>query len=72
MIAADERFEDAGVAVLVRSDLKGRGGNARPCLRLCEGARGFKRVHSMELADSRSAIALEEEMGFTARPALRI
>lgn len=35
-------------------------------------ARGFKRVHSMELADSRSAIALEEEMGFTARPALRI
>ena len=39
MIAADERFEDAGVAVLVRSDLKGRGGDARPCLRLCEGAR---------------------------------
>ncbi len=31
-------------------------------------ARGFERVHSIALAENPSAIALQEEMGFTARP----
>ena len=70
MLAADERLEDAEVAVLVRSDLKGRGAGWAMLGHACDyaRARGFKRVHSVELADNRSAIALEEEMGFTARP----
>lgn len=70
MIAADERLEDAEVAILVRSDLKGHGVGWAMLGHACDYAkeRGFKRVHTVELADNRSAIALEEEMGFTARP----
>lgn len=70
MIAADERLQDAEVAIIVRSDLKGRGAGWAMLAHTCDyaNARGFKRVHSIELADNRSAIALEEEVGFTARP----
>ena len=70
MMVADERLEDAEVAVLVRSDLKGRGAGWTMLCHACDylRARGFRQVHSVELADNRSAIALEEEMGFTGRP----
>ena len=70
MIAADERLEDAEVAVIVRSDLKGRGAGWTMLDQACEyaKARGFNRVHSVECAGNRSAIALEEEMGFAAHP----
>lgn len=70
MIAADEKLEDAEVAVIVRSDLKGRGAGWAMLGHACDyaKARGFKRVHSVELADNRLGIALEQEMGFTARP----
>ena len=70
MIAADERLEDAEVAILVRSDLKGRGAGWALLDQACDyaRARGFKRVHSVELADNHLAITLAEEMGFNARP----
>lgn len=70
MIAADERLEDAEVAVLVRSDLNGRGVGWAMLAHACDyaKARGLQRVHSVELVDNRLGIALEEEMGFTARP----
>lgn len=70
MIAADERTEDAEVAIIVRSDLKGRGVGWTMLAHACDyaKARGIKTVHSVELAENRSGIALEKEMGFTARP----
>lgn len=70
MIAADERLEDAEVAVIVRSDLKGRGAGWAMLAQACDyaKARGFNRLHSMECAENRSAIELEQEMGFTAHP----
>lgn len=70
MIAADDKMEDAEVAVMVRPDLKGRGVGWSMLAHSCDYAsqRGYKRVHSVELGDNRSAIALEEEMGFAASP----
>ena len=70
MIAVDQGMEDAEVAVIVRSDLKGRGAGWALLAHACDyaKARGFKRVHSVELADNRTAIELEEAMGFIARP----
>ena len=70
MIAADDRMEDAEVAVMVRPDLKGRGAGWSMLAHSCDyaKARGYQRIHSVELSDNRSAIALEKEMGFTASP----
>jgi acetyltransferase len=70
MIAADDNMDDAEVAIMVRSDLKGRGVGWSMLAHSCEYAkeRGYKQIHSVELADNRSAIALEREMGFVARP----
>lgn len=70
MIAADEKKEDAEVAVMVRSDLKGRGAGWSMLDHCCEFAKqhGYKRIHSVELGANRRAIALEEEMGFAAGP----
>jgi len=70
MVAADDRMEDAEVAVMVRSDLKGRGAGWSMLAHACDYARqrGFKRLHSVELGDNRSAIALEKEMGFVTSP----
>jgi acetyltransferase len=68
MIAADDKMEDAEVAVMVRPDLKGRGAGWSMLAHSCDYAteRGFRKIHSVELADNRSAIALEKEMGFVA------
>ena len=70
MIAVDEKMEDAEVAVMVRPDLKGRGAGWSMVEHCCEFAKehGYKRIHSVELGANRSAIALEEEMGFVASP----
>jgi len=70
MIAADEHMKDAEVAVMVRSDLKGRGIGWAMLAHSCDyaAARGFHKVHSVELCDNRSAITLEKEMGFKASP----
>lgn len=69
-IAADDRMEDAEVAVMVRPDLKGRGAGWSMLAHSCDYAkqRGLKRIHSVELGDNRSAISLEKEMGFKASP----
>lgn len=70
MIAADEQIKDAEVAVMVRSDLKDRGIGWAMLAHSCDyaKARGYQKVHSVELCDNRRAIALEKEMGFTASP----
>lgn len=70
MIAADDRMEDAEVAIMVRSDLKGLGAGWSMLSHSCDYARqrGYQRIHSVELGDNRRAIALEKEMGFVAGP----
>lgn len=70
MIAAGEQLEDAEVAVMVRPDVKGRGAGWSMLAHSCDYARqrGFRRLHSVEMGDNRSAIALEKEMGFVASP----
>jgi len=70
MVAADDKASDAEVAVAVRSDFKGQGVGWAMLHHACDFARvrGFKRLHSVELSDNRSAISLEVEMGFKARP----
>lgn len=70
MIAAPSGADDAEVAVAVRSDLKGLGIGWSMLDHACDYARlrGFKAVHSVQLSDDRAAIALEQEMGFQARP----
>jgi acetyltransferase len=70
MIAADDKMEDAEVAVMVRPDLKGHGAGWSMLAHSCDyaKARGFRKIYSVELCDNRSAITLEEEMGFKARP----
>jgi acetyltransferase len=70
MIAAPNGTDDAEVAVAVRSDRKGHGIGWSMLGHACDYARsrGFKAVHSVQLSDDRAAIALEQEMGFLARP----
>jgi acetyltransferase len=70
MIAADDQMQDAEVAIMVRSDLKGRGVGWSMLDHSCDfaKARGYSKIHSVELAENRRAIELESEMGFTARP----
>lgn len=70
MLAADDRMDDAEVAIIVRSDLRGRGIGWAMLTHACDyaKARGFKQVHTVELSSNRSAITLEEELGFAAAP----
>ena len=70
MIAADDKMEDAEVAIMVRPDLKGRGAGWSMLAHSCDYAkeRGYKKVHSVELGDNSGVIALEKEMGFVASP----
>lgn len=70
MVAADEEGDGAEVAVAVRSDMKGHGVGWAMLKHACDyaKARGIKRLHSVESCDNQSAISLEREMGFTARP----
>ena len=69
MIAADERLDEAEVAVIVRSDLKGKGVGWTMLSHACDyaRARGLGELHSVELSQNRAAISLEEQLGFTVR-----
>ena len=67
MIAEGELEGDAEVAVLVRSDLKGRGIGWELLRQACDyaRARGFRRVECVESSANNLAITLEREQGFT-------
>jgi acetyltransferase len=70
MLAVDEgRPDEAEVAIVVRSDLKGHGIGwtlLEHMLRYAE-SRGLRTVRSIEAGDNVETIALEREMGFTIR-----
>ncbi|HEY5712545.1 MAG TPA: GNAT family N-acetyltransferase [Allosphingosinicella sp.] len=68
MIAADDKMEEAEVAISVRSDHrhKGVGWTMLEYLGDYAERRGFRAIVSYESADNRETIALEHEMGFTA------
>ena len=70
MLVFDDRMEDAEVAIIVRSDLKGRGIGWDMLNHACEyaRARGARKIHSVEVRDNRSGIALEHQQGFTGLP----
>lgn len=70
MIAADDKMEDAEVAIMVRPDLKGQGAGWSMLAHSCDYARerGYQKIHSVELADNQRAIAVERDLGFVASP----
>jgi GNAT superfamily N-acetyltransferase len=70
MLAADAAMDRAEVAIAIRPGYKQRGVGwtlldfvAREA-----ASKGIKTLESIECDDNRAAIALEKEMGFTARP----
>lgn len=69
MIAADDTLRRAEIAIVVRSDLKGRGIGWVMLQHASDyaAARGIRRVECIEAGENRAAISLEEEMGFTVR-----
>lgn len=69
MIAAGETSDIAEIAVLVRSDLKGRGIGWEMLRQACDyaRARGFRSAECVESSSNETAIALEREQGFTSR-----
>lgn len=69
VVEAEGPQDEAEIAIVVRSDLKGHGIGwtlLEHMLRYAE-ARGFKSVRSIEAGDNVETIALEREMGFTIR-----
>jgi acetyltransferase len=70
MLACDAGLDTAEVAVSVRADYRGRGVGWALLDRLAQeaGARGVRRVVSIESRENRAAIALEREMGFVPEP----
>ena len=68
MLAADPSLEKAEVAIAIRADMKHRGIGWTLLQFLADyaQARGIKAIESIECRDNREAIALEQEMGFTA------
>lgn len=68
MLAADAGLQRAEVAISVRADAKNRGiaWTLLEHLTRYAQARGIKVVESIEARENRAAIALEQEMGFTA------
>lgn len=70
MLAVDDDFEQAEVAIVIRSDFKNRGIGWRLLQHVSERAAemGVKTLRSVESQDNRSAIAVEREMGFKSRP----
>lgn len=68
-IAGEPGSADAEIAVLVRSDLKGRGIGWTMLDHACRqaAALGFKNALAVEASDNSRAITLEQELGFTAR-----
>lgn len=70
MLAVDDDLEHAEVAIVIRSDFKGRGlgWSLLEYVSKHAAAMGVKRLRAVESADNRSAIEVEHAMGFTARP----
>ena len=68
MIAKGHSPEIAEIAVLVRSDLKGRGIGWGMLGQACDYARsrGYRRAECVESSSNEGAITLEREQGFTA------
>jgi acetyltransferase len=69
-IAAESSPTKAEVALIVRSDLKGQGIGWVLLSQICDLARvrGFRSIECIESSENRSAIRLEEELGFTREP----
>lgn len=69
MIAEGHAPGYAEIAVLVRSDLKGRGVGWSMLEKACGYARdhGYERAECVESSENQRAIALEREQGFVAR-----
>lgn len=69
MVSADAAMEKAEVAIAIHADFrhKGVGWTLLDYAAQYAGAKGFKTLESVEAHDNREAIALEREMGFSAR-----
>jgi acetyltransferase len=69
-IAAESTPMTAEVAVIVRQDRKGHGIGWTMLSQICDLARirGFRRVECLESSDNRTAIQLEQELGFIRQP----
>jgi GNAT superfamily N-acetyltransferase len=69
MVAVGSSPEIAEVALVVRSDLKGKGIGWALLAHACDyaRARGFRRLECIEWSENRTAIALEQELGFRSR-----
>ncbi len=70
MLAADDDMISAEVAIVIRSDFKGRGIGWRLLQHVSEraAAMGIRTLQSIESQDNRAAIEVEREMGFVSRP----
>ena len=70
-IVATPENDRAEFAVMVRSDLKGRGLGFRLMqdILACARSRGVKHVHGDVLTENTTMLAMAEELGFTRRPA---
>ena len=69
MVAVGSSPEIAEVALVVRSDLKGKGIGWALLAHACDyaRARGFRRLECIEWSENRTAISLEHELGFRSR-----
>jgi acetyltransferase len=70
MLAADKDLNVAEVAISLHEDFKGRGigWTLLEYVATCAKARGIKKLQSIESRENFTAIELEREMGFVARP----
>lgn len=70
MIATGNSPDNAEIAILVRSDLKGQGIGWDMLDEACRyaGAKGYREVECIESSSNELAIALEREQGFRSRP----
>ena len=70
MLAAEPSLDRAEVAIATRSDFKNRGVGWTMLEYVSDHAtaKGIKTLESIECRDNRSAINLEQEMGFTHQP----
>ena len=70
MLAVEDDFEHAEVAIVIRSDFKNRGIGWSLLEHAGEraAAMGVKTLQAIESQDNRTAIRVERDMGFTSRP----
>lgn len=69
VLAADGTMDTAEVAIVIRSDYKGRGigWTLLDYVARCARLKGVRKLQSIESNDNHAAIELEREMGFSAR-----